>query len=70
LLILDEVTSALDEKTEHNICQNIRAITDRGYIVPAITHPPAWTEIADRLYKIDGQEIMLFENGKKQAVNA
>jgi len=70
LLILDEVTSALDEKTERNICQNIRAITSRGYTVLAITHRPAWTEIADRLYKIDEQKITLVENGKKQAVNA
>ena len=70
LLILDEVTSALDEKTEHNICKNIRSITNRGYTVLAITHRPAWTEIADRLYKIDEQKITLFENGKKQAMNA
>ena len=65
LLILDEVTSALDEKTERNICQNIRSITGRGYTVLAITHRPAWTEIADRLYKIDDQKITLIENGKK-----
>lgn len=51
LLILDEVTSALDPKAEKEICENISSL--RGsYTTIAITHRPAWTEIATDLYNI------------------
>ena len=51
ILILDEVTSALDPETEAEIVNNIAAL--RGhYTIVAITHRPAWTKIADRLYTI------------------
>ena len=51
LLILDEVTSALDPKAEKEICENIAGL--RGsYTTIAITHRPAWTEIATDLYNI------------------
>ncbi|MFN0194859.1 MAG: ABC transporter ATP-binding protein [Aestuariivirga sp.] len=51
LLILDEVTSALDPQTEAEIVANIKALRGR-YTIVAITHRPAWTEIADRLYRV------------------
>ncbi len=51
LLILDEVTSALDPKTEIEICQNIRSLSGETTIL-AITHRPALLEIADRVYRI------------------
>lgn len=51
LLILDEVTSALDPETEKEIVSNIRSLADQ-YTIVTVTHRPAWTEIADRLYKI------------------
>ena len=51
VLILDEVTSALDPETEAEIVANIAGL--RGaYTIVAITHRPAWTEIADRLYRV------------------
>lgn len=51
VLILDEVTSALDPETEAEIVNNIASL--RGhYTIIAITHRPAWTRIADRLYTI------------------
>jgi len=51
ILILDEVTSALDPRTEAGIVENIAGL--RGaYTIVAITHRPAWTQIADRLYRV------------------
>ncbi len=52
LLLLDEVTSALDDATEAEICQNILAMSGSLTIV-AITHKPAWTLIADRIYRLN-----------------
>ena len=56
LLILDEVTSALDPETEIEICQNIAALRGQ-YTTVAITHRPAWTEIATHLYKVERGSI-------------
>jgi ATP-binding cassette, subfamily C, bacterial len=49
LLILDEVTSALDPETEDSIVNNIAQLRGK-YTIIAITHRPAWTRIADQLY--------------------
>lgn len=55
LLILDEVTSALDPETELEICNNIKNLSGE-FTVLSITHRPIWSEIADRLYEVgDGQ---------------
>ena len=51
LLVLDEVTSALDPLTESEIVDNISALSAH-YTVVAITHRPAWTEVANRLYAV------------------
>jgi ATP-binding cassette, subfamily C, bacterial len=51
VLILDEVTSALDPESETEIVNNIAALRGQ-YTIIAITHRPAWTSIADRLYTI------------------
>jgi ATP-binding cassette subfamily C protein len=51
LLILDEVTSALDPQTETEIVRNIAALRGR-YTIVAITHRPVWTGIADKLYRV------------------
>jgi ATP-binding cassette subfamily C protein len=52
LLILDEVTSALDPETEASICHTATELAG-DYTIIAITHRPAWSEIADCLYKIE-----------------
>ena len=54
LLILDEVTSALDPKTEREICDNIRNMAEETTIL-AITHRPTFLEIADHIYQVDHQ---------------
>ena len=57
LLILDEVTSALDPDTEWQIVQGIRDLA-ADMAVLAITHRPAFLEIADRLYRVaDGRVV-------------
>ena len=57
LLILDEVTSALDPKTEQEICDNIRSMAHDTTIL-AITHRPTYLEIADRIYQVDDHTVM------------
>jgi ATP-binding cassette subfamily C protein len=57
LLVLDEVTSALDPATEAEIVENIAGLRGQ-YTVVAITHRPAWSAIADRQFIVqDGQVV-------------
>ena len=58
LLLLDEVTSALDDQTELEICRNIRGLSGSLTIL-AITHRPAWKDIADRIYRISHGKAVL-----------
>jgi ATP-binding cassette subfamily C protein len=58
LLILDEVTSALDPETEASICHTATELAG-DYTIIAITHRPAWSEIADCLYKIEAGRARL-----------
>ena len=64
LLLLDEVTSSLDDATEAEICENIMQLTGKFTIV-AITHRPAWTRIASRLYRVlDGRVELVSTDSK------
>ena len=56
ILVLDEVTSALDPATETEIIDNIASLRGQ-YTIIAITHRPAWTRIADRLYRVDDGRV-------------
>jgi ATP-binding cassette subfamily C protein len=58
LLILDEVTSALDPATEAAICENVQAL-DGQLTILAITHRPAWLEVADRVYDVGPAGVRL-----------
>jgi ATP-binding cassette subfamily C protein len=58
LLILDEVTSALDPENEAEICRTLRGLLDRLTIL-AISHQPAVVESADRVYRIRHGEVSL-----------
>ncbi|CAN5307318.1 ABC transporter ATP-binding protein [soil metagenome] len=60
LLILDEVTSALDPETEAAICDNITSLAGR-YTIVAITHRPAWARIATDLYKVESGVVTRVE---------
>jgi ATP-binding cassette, subfamily C, bacterial len=56
VLILDEVTSALDPESEAEIIRNIAGLRSQ-YTIVSITHRPAWKEIADRLYLVSGGQV-------------
>jgi ATP-binding cassette, subfamily C, bacterial len=56
ILILDEVTSALDPESEAEIIRNISGLRAH-YTIIAITHRPAWKDIADRLYLVSGGQV-------------
>ena len=50
ILLLDECTSSLDEKTEGQVLKNIKSMTDRTIII--ISHRPAALELCDKIYEI------------------
>lgn len=52
VLLLDECTSALDEKTEERVLKNIKSMTDRTVII--ISHRPAALKICDKIYSVEG----------------
>jgi len=56
LLILDEVTTALDPKTEEAVCKTMVDLKGDMAIL-AISHQPALIESADRVYRIDDGRI-------------
>ena len=56
LLILDEVTSALDPETERDLCRRIKALS-RDLAVLAVTHRASLLEIADRVHHLEGGRL-------------
>ncbi|MGB0909947.1 MAG: ABC transporter ATP-binding protein [Nitrospirales bacterium] len=61
LLILDEATSALDSETEAAICQTLREL--RGNLtILAISHQAGLIDAADRVYRLEHQNISLVED--------
>lgn len=56
LLILDEVTSALDPETESDLCQRLKSLAAHMAIL-AITHRRAFAGIADRVYRLEGCRV-------------
>lgn len=56
LLILDEVTSALDPATELEICQSLRKLLGDMAIL-AITHRPGFLNVADRVYQVHAGRV-------------
>lgn len=54
ILVLDESTAALDEKTEAEVLQNLRAMTDKTVLI--VTHRPSVLSICDKLIRFDRAE--------------
>jgi ATP-binding cassette subfamily C protein len=63
LLILDEVTSALDPENEAAIRRTLQGFRGRLTIL-AISHQPAVVEAADRIYRIQNGEVSLVSDGR------
>jgi ATP-binding cassette subfamily C protein len=63
MLVLDEVTSALDPETEAEICRNIAALGGR-YTIVSITHRTAWSQIANRLYLVSSGRVSPLETAR------
>ncbi len=56
LLILDEVTSALDPETERDLCRRLKPLAAHMGIL-AITHRPAFFDIADRIHRVEDGRV-------------
>ncbi len=59
LLILDEVTSALDPDTEMDLCRRLKLLGQHMGIL-AITHRRAFLDIADRIYRLEDGRVAEF----------
>ena len=66
LLILDEVTSALDPETEAAICRNIRDLSGSLTIL-SITHRPAWIAAADQVFELGPDQYNLIRELEPRA---
>ena len=58
LLVLDEVTSALDEETERAIVANIHSLAGEMAVL-SITHRPAFLAIADAVWRVEAGVVEL-----------
>jgi ATP-binding cassette subfamily C protein len=63
VLILDEVTSALDPETERAIVDNIAALRGQSTVI-AITHRTAFLDIADRIYELANGRVVSLDKDR------
>lgn len=56
LLVLDEVTTALDPATEAAICDTLRELSGEVTIL-SISHQPAMMQVADLVYRLEGGRV-------------
>ena len=56
LLILDEVTSALDPETETDLCRRLGSLA-RQMSILAITHRSTFIDMADRVYRVEERRV-------------
>ena len=61
LLILDEPTTALDPRTEAEICRTLRGLTADGLTIVAISHQKAVMEVADAAYELSDGKLVQVE---------
>ena len=61
ILLLDEVTSALDIKTEEKIVDNLKKLVNEEYTIVSISHKLDFLKYADIIYTISDGEITKVE---------
>ena len=67
LLILDEITSALDPDSEAAICRTLQGL--RGQLtILAISHQPAIVQAAESVYRLERGHVSLSSNSKESAL--
>lgn len=59
VMLLDEVTSALDQETEERVLRNLCA---RGVTTIVTTHRPSVLELCSRVYRVQGGKVERIEN--------
>ena len=59
IMLLDEVTSALDLETEERVLQNIAALPNKTCIIS--THRPSVLSLCDHIYKIQDKHLLTVE---------
>lgn len=58
VLLLDEITAALDKDTERDVCLTLKALTGKMTLVAA-SHQPALMEAADRVLHLENGRLVL-----------
>lgn len=66
LLVLDEITSALDEQTANDVAEQIRALVGATTVL-AITHGPELLAIADVVHRIEKGRVAATEHPLRDA---
>jgi len=63
LLVLDEVTTALDPTTEAEICGTLRDLAGAVTVI-SISHQPAMRRVADVVYRVDDGRVTEVPSGR------
>jgi len=56
VLLLDEVSSALDESTEQQLLRNIRALPNKTCLI--ISHRPASRDVCDKVINLENRTVI------------
>ena len=64
IMMLDESTSALDEKTEQQLLENLRSMTVKTVII--VTHRPAALGICDKIFRFSQDGVEVVKNARDQ----
>lgn len=63
ILLLDEITSALDSLTEEKLVENLKTLLDDGYTIISISHKLEFLKYADIIYTLsDGKVVNIERN--------